>query len=78
MRGAVFLKRSAFAPCICCRFLSAAPPETSWTALCFDVRGAHKLVQVREDEQCFSCFVFATSGTAATVLRLPLGGVLVL
>ena len=39
------------------RFLSAAPPEMSWTALCFDVRGAHKLFKVREDEQGFSCFV---------------------
>ena len=39
------------------RFLSTAPPGTSWTALCFDVRGAHKLVKVREDEQGLSCFV---------------------
>ena len=49
-----------------CRKKSAFPGSSAqsrqglpgqWTALCFDVRGAHKLVKVREDEQGLSCFV---------------------
>ena len=39
------------------RFISSAPAEQVWSALSFDVRGAHKLVRVREDEQGYSCFV---------------------
>lgn len=40
------------------RFISSAPAEQVWSALSFDVRGARKLVRVREDEQGYSCFVF--------------------
>ena len=39
-------------------FISSAPAEQVWSALSFDVRGARKLVRVREDEQGYSCFVF--------------------
>ena len=39
------------------RFISSAPTEQAWSALSFDVRGAHKPVCVREDEQGYSCFV---------------------
>ena len=44
---------------LCCRMflLLHSCASMSWTALCFDVRGAHKLFKVREDEQGFSCFV---------------------
>ena len=39
------------------RFLSRVPRGTELVALSFDVRGAHKLVQVRPEEQGLSCFV---------------------
>eukprot|EP00435_Cladocopium_sp_Y103_P036118 s3286_g9.t1 len=33
-------------------------PDGDWTAWSFDIRGAHRLVKVKEEEQGFSCFVF--------------------
>lgn len=38
------------------RFLSRNQDQ-DWTALSFDVRGAHKLVRVAEDQQGYSCFI---------------------
>ena len=39
------------------QFASRAEPHEAWSCLCFDVRGAHKLVRVRPEEQGLSCFV---------------------
>ena len=39
------------------RFLSSSAVGQRWAAFSFDVRGAHKLVRVRESEQGLSCFV---------------------
>ena len=39
------------------RFLSRNQGQ-DWTALSFDVRGAHKLVKVAEGQQGYSCFIF--------------------
>ena len=39
------------------RFLSPVEPGSEWFALSFDVRDAHKLILVDEQEQGFSCFV---------------------
>ena len=39
------------------RFLSCVDSTVSWSLCSFDVKGAHKLVLVREDEQGYSCFV---------------------
>ena len=39
------------------RLLSLFPAGDEWCAFSFDVRGAHKLVLVRDDEEGLSCFV---------------------
>ena len=39
------------------RFMSLSGPDVQWGALSFDVRGAHKLVNVSPAEQGLSCFV---------------------
>ena len=39
------------------RFLSNSSSDQRWCAFSFDVRGAHKLIRVREPEQGLSCFV---------------------
>ena len=39
------------------RLLSLFPADDAWCALSLDVRGAHKLVLVCDDEQGLSCFV---------------------
>ncbi|CAE7267411.1 unnamed protein product [Symbiodinium sp. CCMP2456] len=39
------------------RFFSKRGDKRKWVALSFDVKGAHKLVLVREQERGFSCFV---------------------
>ena len=39
------------------RFLSSSAVGQRWAVFSFDVRGAHKLVRVRESEQGLSCFV---------------------
>eukprot|EP00435_Cladocopium_sp_Y103_P043837 s2142_g12.t1 len=40
------------------RFLSKPSAVGSWSAWSWDIRGAHKLVKVAEEEQGFSCFIF--------------------
>lgn len=40
------------------QFMSRMPPEKPWCAWSWDVRGAHKLVRVREPECGFQCFAF--------------------
>ena len=44
------------------RLLSLFPAGDEWCAFSFDVRGAHKLVLVRDDEQGLSCFVLKAGG----------------
>ena len=43
------------------RFVRRIPEGQQYVAFSFDIRGAHKLVKVRESEQGFSIFVFEDS-----------------
>ena len=56
------------------RFISSAPAEQVWSALSFDVRGAHKLVRVREDEQATLVLFLRGSGIFTALAFLDANG----
>ena len=54
------------------RSLSAAPPKISWTALCFDVRGAHNIISLfksAKTNRVSAASSLTASGTATALAK---------